>query len=188
MKLRLALLLTFLFALSLSFGQTKMAVQESSEVLVHGTSTLHDWTMNCEQFSGSAMITMKDGHPAAMTDLVLEIVVKGMKSGKSAMDSRTYKAMDESKHPKVVFRSTEVTIRPQGAGVTVIAEGKLTIAGVTKTVTLQADGYKSGDRWVFKGKKEIHTPDYDVERVSAMMGTIKTGEDVVIDFDIVFQF
>ncbi len=186
MKLRLALLLTFLFALSLSFGQTKMAVQESSEVLVHGTSTLHDWTMNCEQFSGSAMITMKDGHPAAMTDLVLEIVVKGMKSGKSAMDSSTYKAMDESKHPKVVFRSTKVTIRPQGAGVTVIAEGKLTIAGVTKTVTLQADGYKSGDRWVFKGKKEIHTPDYDVERVSAMMGTIKTGEDVVIDFDIAF--
>lgn len=186
MKIRTLFWTAALFAHFTLFGQTVQPVQSSSEVLIHGTSTLHDWTMHCDDFSGSAQISYKNGIPVAMEQLNFEIGVKGIKSGKSAMDSNTYKAMKAEKHPKVVFRSTNIRVTPKGAGVVVAATGKLTIAGVTKPVTLHAQGVKSGTRWVFTGEQNIHTPDYGVEPVSAMMGTIRTGADVVIDFDIVY--
>ena len=185
MKLRSVLFFVFLFTASTSFAQQRMEIQDISEILVHGTSTLHDWTMNCEQFSGSAMITLEEGNITEASDFNFSIVVKSMNSGKKGMDKNVYKAMSESEHPNIEFKSTQVDIRPQGEGFYVVAEGELTIAGATNTVTLEADGRKSGEHWVFSGKEEVHTPDYGVERVSAMMGTMKSGEDVVIDFDII---
>ena len=186
MKRRPILFFLLLFTVPFSFAQQSMPVQELSEVLMHGTSTLHDWTMNCEEFDGSALITIEEGRITEVSDFNFSIAVKGLKSGKSGMDKNVYKAMSESDHPNIDFKSTKVDVQPKGEGVSVVAQGALTIAGVTKTVTLEADGRKSGEYWVFSGKEEVHTPDYGVERVSAMLGTIKSGEDVVIDFDIVF--
>ena len=185
MKLRPTLFFLLIFTASISFAQQRMPVQAISEVLVHGTSTLHDWTMICEQFDGSAKMTIEEGSITDVSDFNFSIAVKGMKSGKSGMDKNVYKAMSEPEYPNIEFKSTNVDIRPQGEGVYVVAQGELTIAGVTNTVTLEADGRKSGEHWVFSGKEEVHTPDYGVERVSAMMGAMKSGEDVVIDFDII---
>ena len=111
MKLHPTLLIAFIFLTSLVVAQEKMPVQGSSEVLVHGTSTLHDWTMNCEQFNGSAVLTESEGVLTDMSDLQFTIVVKGMKSGKSAMDNNTYKAMSEPNHPNVKFESSSIEIQ-----------------------------------------------------------------------------
>lgn len=179
----------FSLALLVTIGltaQTKKTIQSSSEILVHGTSSLHDWTSNCQEYAGSAILTEKNGKLIAMSDLNLNIVVKGIKSGKSAMDNNTYKAMFEDKHPNVTFKSKSISLKPNAAGVDVTATGTLTIAGTSKQVTLKGQAILRGERWVCSGRYKVHTPDYGVERVSAMMGTIKTGEDVEIEYDIVF--
>jgi len=186
MKLKYTLLsLALLVTIGLT-AQTKKTIQSSSEILVHGTSSLHDWTSNCQEYSGSAVLTEENGKLTAMKDLNLNIVVKGIKSGKSAMDNNTYNAMFEEKHPNVTFKSKSISLKPTASGADVSAVGTLTIAGTSKEVTLTAQASKSGERWVCSGRYKVHTPDYGVERVSAMMGTIKTGEDVEIEYDIVF--
>ena len=186
MNLKYTLLsVIFLIGISLS-AQSKKPVQSSSEILVHGTSSLHDWTSNCQEYSGSAVLKVEDGKLTGMSDLNLQIVVKGIKSGKSAMDNNTYKAMFEEKHPNVSFKSKQINLEQTASGANVSAKGTLTIAGVSKEVTLKATASKRGERWVCSGRHKVHTPDYGVERVSAMMGTIKTGEDVEIEYDIVF--
>ncbi len=81
MNLKYTLLsVIFLIGISLS-AQSKKPVQSSSEILVHGTSSLHDWTSNCQEYSGSAVLKVEDGKLTGMSDLNLQIVVKGIKSG-----------------------------------------------------------------------------------------------------------
>lgn len=176
----------------LSFGflglqaQTQVPLQSTSEILIHGTSTLHDWTSICETFEGSAVLKTESDKLIELSKVVVSIGVEGIKSGKSAMDKNTYKAMDSEKFPTVQFRSTSVVITPKNEGYQVQLKGNLTIHGVTKQVTIPCTMTRKGTHWLLSGKYEIHTPDYGIERVSAMMGTIKTGEEVVIDFDAVF--
>lgn len=180
-------LIVALFIMSLhGNAQTSLPLQGSSEILIHGTSTLHDWTSICEVYEGSAAFTFQSEKLVSISKLVVSIGVEGIKSGKSAMDKNTYKAMDSEKYPKVLFRSTAIEITPEKEGYSVSLKGNLTIHGVTKAVTIPCTLNKKGGHWVLSGKYEIHTPDYGIERVSAMMGTIKTGEEVVIDFDAVF--
>lgn len=185
LKTKLLLVLSFLFTLQ-AFSQKTYGVQSSTEVLVHGTSTIHDWTSICEYFRGSLIMTVEGDKVVSMKELEFTIVVEGIKSGKKAMDKNTYKAMESDKFPEIKFSSTSIELEPKGTKYSVTIKGVLSIHGVKKSISMQADLDRRGNNWLLSGKKELHTPDYGVERVSAMMGTIKTGEEVTIDFDVVF--
>jgi polyisoprenoid-binding protein YceI len=61
--------------------------------------------------------------------------------------------------------------------------GKLTIAGVTRDVTMQISGTRdSGGMYFLTGQLPIRMSDYGIKPPTAMMGTIKTGNDVKVTF------
>jgi hypothetical protein len=62
------------------------------------------------------------------------------------------------------------------------------MAGTTKPIDLVAN-YKvlsNGDLQI-TGSKKIKMTDFNMEPPTAMMGTIKVGDDVIIGFDIVLS-
>ncbi|MCB0855839.1 MAG: YceI family protein, partial [Bacteroidetes bacterium] len=62
-------------------------------------------------------------------------------------------------------------------------KGQLTIAGVTKTITLNADCKVSDNGQITcTGSKKIKMSDYGIDPPTAMFGTIKTGDDLTIVF------
>jgi|SRR5690554_245399 len=175
--------------LILNSGQVKAqnysANASNGSISVDGTSNVHDWTLKAENFTVRVNI-VKENNTPTLKDLSLSLVVESLKSGKSAMDKNTYKALNSSKHKNIVFKQTKlISVKQASAGsYNVVVQGNLTINGVTKAINLAFQLKEIGGGYSLVGSHKINTPQYNVEPVSALLGTVKTGADVEIKYNL----
>lgn len=153
-----------------------------STCVVAGTSTLHDWTMDAEQMSGKASLTLTDGQVTGISKLTFQVKVESLKSHKSGMDKNAYKAMKSDQYPTIDYELARIiSIADKDGGQLIKTGGKLTIAGVTKSVYLDVVAKNSGTV-SFEGSTTFKMSDYGVEPPTALMGSIKTGDEITITF------
>lgn len=181
------LLQMFLIVLpGVMFAQTKST--NAAKVVIEGTSNIHDWIMTSKSGSFSASFTTDAaGVPTAITNVNFQVAVTTLKSEKgSTMDNNAYKAMNSDKAPYIKFTGATATVKPGAGGTfTVVAPGKLTIAGATKDVTLTAVGKVNADKSItFDGSYKMNTNDFGVKPISIMLGAIKTSADVKIVYQL----
>lgn len=176
MKITLILFAFFAFALTAS-AQEFQSNQAESTMKVTGTSTLHDWEINVESFTAKAMLKGE-----ALENASFVAVVKSMKSGTSSMDDNTYEALKEEDHPRISFKSSSIT----GTEGKLTIKGNLTIAGVTKPITISSTLEKWAEKSLtVKGKYTFNMSEYGIEPPKAMLGTIRTGDEITIQFKLV---
>ncbi|NME71140.1 YceI family protein [Flammeovirga aprica] len=173
-----------IFTTFTAFAQSKNYSKDNSTIKIEGTSSLHDWHCDVNDVTGNADVTVDGDKVTAVNGLDLTFVVKGIKSGKGAMDKNIYSALKEKSNPTITFKSTSATIDANGA---VKAQGQLTIAGTTKDVTLVADASVEGGKVKFEGKTTFNMSAYNVDPPTAMFGTITTGDEVTIDYSASFN-
>lgn len=158
----------------------------SVKILVHGSSTLHDWTSEAEQSKLSLQVTSENGKVTGISSASLSVPVKGIKSEKgSIMDNKTYDALKSDKNPNITFQLTNVS-QVSSSG-TINASGKLTIAGKTRDVTLPAKLKDLGNgAYEVTGIFPLKMSEYDMKQPTALMGTIKVGDDVKVEYTVKF--
>jgi len=166
-------------------AQNYQATAANSTLKVQGTSNVHDWDMSAEQFTVKAMIE-KNGETIEIKTLSLEALAEGLKSGKGGMDKNTYKALKTDKSKNIRFNATKtVSINLASANTyKVEMEGVMEIAGKKQTTNISFDLVSSNNGYTLTGAKLINMPEYDVTPPTALMGTIKTGADVTIEYNI----
>lgn len=156
-------------------------------VTVKGTSTMHDWESQVEKLECKASIKIEDNRLVDIKDALIKIPVKSIKSEKGKiMDNKTYDAFNYEKHPSITFLITSEKINASNN--TIDLRGNLSMAGATRPIDLVAN-YKvmaNGDLRV-TGSKKIKMTEFSMEPPTAMMGTIKVGDEVIIGFDIVLS-
>lgn len=157
------------------------------KMTVKGTSSLHDWESKVEKLECSASFGVKDDMLIDIKEVMIKIPVQSVKSSKgNMMDSKTYDAFKYQKNPHIIFTLTDRKINV--AGSTAELKGTLSMAGTTRHIDLVTN-YKmlpNGDLQ-FTGTKKIKMTEFNMEPPTAMMGTIKVGDEVVIMFDLVFS-
>lgn len=169
------------------YGQTYVGQKELSSIKVLGTSTVHDWHENVNEFSSSLKLDVTDGFK--ITFLETKVLAESLDSGKSLMDKLTYKALKSEKHPIILFTATQqekVTKLTNGV-YSVLLKGNLSIAGVEKETTLLLEATQHQSEVILKGNKKIKMTDYEMKPPTAMLGTIKTGDEVTIEFTIQYK-
>lgn len=169
--------------------QNKFQISDNSTITIAGTSTLHDWTMDSKTVKGTADIELTGGEITAMNEVVLEIPVESLKSGKGAMDKNAYEAMNTKKYPTILFKAKgfDKAAITNGKS-TMEVTGDLTIAGKTRTEKILVE-YKTDNKGnlVVSGSKAIKMTDYGVTPPEVMFGTVKTGNDLNITFNIALK-
>lgn len=161
-------------------AQTNYTVAPGSQITVAGTSNLHDWTMDATKFSCDGKLTVAGGQLKDINSLTFVLPVKNLKSKESLMDTRAYKALNADAHDKMTFKLTDVTVIE--AQKIVKVNGNLTISGVTKAISIQANYVVAADESVtFKGSRAIKMSDFKIKAPSFMMGALKTGDDLNIN-------
>lgn len=159
---------------------------KASKLTVSGTSSLHDWVSDVTSLEWSGDILIKDGKIAEIKNVQAKMLVTSIKSTKGRiMDSKTYDAFDADKNPHITYKLAQAKIEDTGTEFTISTTGALTMAGATKSIdmTLKAKLLSNGDIQL-RGSKKLNMRDYKMEPPTAMMGTIKVGEEVTIDFDL----
>ena len=163
---------------------------QATNISLTGTSTLHDWEMKAANGKSEAtFIVDANGNVTSLTRLNFTLPAKSLKSKSSMMDNNTYKALDANSNPNITFVLSKATVTPKGNNIYVLnCTGKLTIAGTTKETDLLATGkYNPADKsFTVSGSEKMKMTDYNVKPPTVIMGTIKTGNDIAIAYNLKF--
>lgn len=178
------LILIGLLALSLpAFAQVNYTIAPVAELKISGTSSLHDWDMVSSTATGKAEFVIESGKLMDVKTATIEMPAESIKSGKNAMDKNAYAALKTKDNKQVKFTLKEFTQKGSGYE----ASGNFTIAGVTKTVSFPVSLSKSGEKINFKGTHPFKLTDFNIDPPTALFGTVKTGNEVSIHFNVTFQ-
>lgn len=173
-----------------AFAQQTIFQSKSVTISLTGTSTLHDWEMKGGQGAGEAAFVVDgSGKLTTLTKLSFNIPAKSLKSEHEMMDNNTYKALNADKFANMSFVLTSATVTPLGNNnYQISCMGHLTIAGTTKETDLVATGkFNPADNSLtVTGIKKMRMTDYNVKPPTVMMGTIKTGNDIAIAYNVRF--
>jgi len=152
-------------------GTNRLAGAADADVKVLGTSNLHDWSMEDKDVACSARFTYAAG--------------KTVPTSLSAFTfTKAYDALKAKTGGNITFIATASAITPgTGAAFQVKSDGNLTIAGVTKAVVLSAACVVKTDGTVScTGSSTLLMSDYQIKPPTYMLGALKTGDKLTIDF------
>jgi len=155
----------------------------ATTTVIKGTSTLHDWDMKSATGQTQATFTVENGEITGITALTFTVGAETLKSSKSGLDKNAYKALNTGKHKTIIYKMTSGTVAKSGNAYTIKTNGTLTIAGNSKPLNLTAKATLNGDQSIsVTGSSKFAMTTYGVTPPTVMMGTIKTGDEITIDY------
>jgi polyisoprenoid-binding protein YceI len=142
---------------------------------------MHDWTMTSQEAILNAGLEVNpEGVLTKINSVSVTIPAESLKSGKSAMDKNAYNSLKTDKHRQITFQLTGAKLTNQN----ILCTGNLTIAGTTKPIEMEVTYDERSQGFNFKGSKKIKMTDYGVEPPTFMFGSIKTGNEITVMFDV----
>src|SRR5688572_10944038 len=86
-----------------AIGQTAYQ-SKAFDIRLNGTSNIHDWEMKAQQGISQANFTVNaNGQVTSLNSLSFSLPAANLKSGHSAMDKNTMKALNAEKNPSISF-------------------------------------------------------------------------------------
>ena len=163
--------------------QNYKLLPEGSSITINGTSSVHDWEMKMEDFRCSATFEM--GNPSMKIKEVNFIgKATSIESSYTIMDDKTYDALNVEKFPDIRFTNAneeKVFVNNQNFSASII--GKLFLAGEGKLVSIPVSGkFLQDNNLLIIGSKTLKMSDFKVKPPTAMLGALKTGDEVTISF------
>lgn len=173
------------FAL-LSMAQTRYHTKDDLRIVVSGTSTMHNWDMKTSAGESNATVTLNaDGKITGLTTLDFTVPAQTLKSTHAGMDKNAYKALKTTDNTTISYTMSTATVGADGA---IKCRGKLSIAGTTLEEDLVATGQVNADKTIsVKGSKKISMKEFNMTPPTFMLGTVKTGDDVTVQFDLTLR-
>lgn len=163
--------------------KTEYKVTESSKFFVAGTSTLHDWEMVSEKAKGQANFVIENGKVKNIKSLSVALKGETLKSGKEKMDENAYKALKTDENPNIKFELDRViSIRND----IMRLKGDFTAGGTSKTEYIDVKTKSTNGKLHLVGSFDITFKEFKMTPPTAVMGTIKTGNELTISFDATF--
>jgi polyisoprenoid-binding protein YceI len=177
-------------------GFAQIALQPAGSLRVFGDSTLHKWSSTATVVSMT--FALADWAPPALSDAIkagqvkgmeVRVAVSGLKSGESGLDKNMRNAMSAEKFPEVVYKLGHYELgKPSESGAIVAkTAGELTIAGRTKTVSMDVEFRLGAGQAEALGSCTLNMSDYGITPPTLMLGAIKVRDPVTIRFDLLLK-
>ena len=185
-RLVFLMLIVSLFLQPDLIAQNYSVDNQKSSLKILGTSSLHDWVITAEKQKGNIQILETENF--TLEDLKISFDVEALKSGKSGMDKNTQKALNYSDYKTIDFNLNKVkSITKTATGYDVIVVGELSISGTKKLIDLMFNLKKENGTIKLIGEKKLKMTTFNIEPPKALLGTIKTGDDITIQFNTIFK-
>jgi len=193
MNLKQALVLITICTMGLSnrlHAQTIYKINDAKgiDMKLNGTSTLHKWAMEAKTFDGQAQFGLNGKTITSVKDLSFSLEVQDLKSGEKGLDKNAYKALKTGQYKDITYKLTSATVAPTKDGKYLITtQGNLYIAGVTHSVAMNVTGVVNADGSVTcTGAYKLKMTDYQVQPPTFMLGAMKTGDDITLNYTLVY--
>jgi polyisoprenoid-binding protein YceI len=175
-------LITLLALAAFAASAERFAPATGSLVKVEGTSTLHAWTMQGSTIAGRIDAATPDQWTGD-ANVTVTIPVTSIRSEHAKMDKLMAEALKARQHPEIRYELVQAMPNGDAEAFLVKTKGKLTIAGVTREVAIDVQGKRNADgRYTLTGTAPIKMTAFGIKPPTAMLNTIKTGDDVTVTF------
>jgi polyisoprenoid-binding protein YceI len=170
----------------------KILAAKNVEMKLSGTSTLHNWVMNAQIFTGQAQFVFNVDNAdqlKSLKSLSFILIVTDLKSGEKGLDKNAYKALKTDQYKEILYKLTVASVMPEKDGKYLIkTQGELTIAGVTKEVTMDVYAIINKDGSITcRGSNKLKMTDYQVKPPKFMLGAMKTGDDITLNYTLIYK-
>lgn len=178
---------------NMGYSQSTYKVKETKgfDIKVSGTSTLHDWEMETLKSTGEAKFMFEAGSEknlVSVSSLSFALLVTNLKSDSDGLNDNAYEALKTEENKYIKYKLTSSTITPEKDGYLIKSNGKLTVAGVTKDIKMDVHAIVNDDGTVStKGSYKLKMTDYKIEPPSFLLGAMTTGDDITVDFNVVYK-
>lgn len=186
-KLKRIIFVIYASLISISgFSQEYLLAEDQSVITVTGTSSLHDWVVEVQKYSGNLFL---DRDSNTISDLKIEIVSKSLKGTKKAMNRKIYDALKTDDFEGIIFinNTSQIVERVNETETKLKLSGNLFLAGVKKPIQLLVNLKQRSNNIIISGTIDVNMVDYAIKPPKALLGTIKVNEIVNISFITVFK-
>ncbi|MDB5203304.1 MAG: hypothetical protein JWQ27_2713 [Ferruginibacter sp.] len=163
---------------------------KNTTIRVSGKSNVHDWSLASATMESRGQFNF-DLHDKlnALNGFTFNVATKSLKSGKSMLDNRTYKAMKAEEFPRIYYKLATAVISPGQKNTYLLkSTGDLTIAGVVQRISMDLTVVINADNTLTcAGTKNIKLTDYKISPPSYMLGAMKVYNDIVISFSLQYK-
>jgi polyisoprenoid-binding protein YceI len=158
----------------------------NSTLVVKGTSSLHDWEMEATKFQTSTTLEIENNQVKEIQRITFTAPVEELSSDKWIMDKNAHEALKEKEHPNIRF-SLKSEKQFENSNSTATVTGILTIAGKSSEVQLSCTyNFISAQQLIVNGSTPLKMTDFGIDPPTAMMGTLKTMDDITVEFELEF--
>jgi len=168
--------------------QSVALLPNQSTITIKGTSNLHDWEENVGKFRVNLNLKFSETEISGIDKVQVILESSSIVSDNNIMTNKTHDALNVEKYPQIDFKLVSVDkLSSENGRFSGTLVGDVTLAGVTKRISLAFSGQHAGNKISIKGSKELNMNDFKIKPPTAMMGALKTGEAVTITFQLNFQ-
>ncbi len=183
------LMSAMLFTMVLNGQEIFSTVPGQSKVIIKGTSTLHDWQMDAKNFKSEMILGEGEGKNFEISGVSFNCKSSDILGEQKLMNNKAHEALKVKQFSAVKFSQSGVKMESaNGNSFSGNVVGKLEIAGVSRNVELPFSGeVKSGENISVTGSFQMKMSDYGIVPPSVMMGTIKTGDEITLEYSFMMQ-
>ena len=170
----------------------KIETTKDVDMKLLGTSTLHKWEMETTSMSGEVQFVFKSGSEsdfASLKSLSFGLEVKDLKSDSKGLDKNAYKALKSDEFKDIHYKPISAMATPAKKNEYLLkTSATLTVAGVTKQIDMDVNCLINANGSItFTGTDKLNITDYNVEPPSFMLGAMKTGDAIALQFNVVYK-
>ena len=159
----------------------------SSSMEIKGTSNLHEWEEYVKGFNVELDIVSENNAIQGISNVVFNGKSTSVESENSIMTNKTLDALKADKYPDIRFiQTSDGSFQNQNGVLKGTITGNLVLAGVTKSVTLPFEGKVASGKLNISGTKKLKMSDFNISAPTALLGSLKTGDEVELIYFLQF--
>lgn len=190
----LAFALIFIFS-SATAQDVTLNLTDIQQFKIDGDSNVKTWDADITEAEGTLIFSAVDElaldslSSVSFKSMTITIPVSEIESGSGGLTKNMHKYLKEDDHPIITFNLTEVTsVELDGNSATIIADGVINAAGVDHSTTLNVDAVLNEDGTItFSGSKDLLMTSFNIDPPTAVFGTIRARDEIVILYSVTFS-
>jgi len=169
-------------------------LQPESRLWVAGTSTVRAFQCQAGAFdakvesSGADAVAAVLAGEKAVSTVEVTIPAEKLDCRNGTMNEHMRKALKAKEFPTVVFRATSYDLARMSESVGVTLNGTLTLGGVEKPITVNAQAKSGADgTLIVSGTREVRMTEFGLKPPTLMLGTMRVDEKITVGFEVVLK-
>jgi len=172
-----------------------LALQPESRIWVEGTSTVRSFTCRAPTVNVAVATSSADAVAATLAGqkvvntVRLEVPARSMDCDNGTMNGHMFTALKANEHPSIVFRMTSYDLQARdGSSAAVRLQGRLDLGGQERPITMTAEA-RQGPNGALRvvGAQEVKLSDHGLRAPTLMMGTMRVGDVVRVNYDLLLR-